>query len=243
MTLVDCLVRVEVFAAVLAVAGALFIWNGYRRVVWNKEWDANVSKVTIPEAMPSYDADDLMKFVRTAQRVTVRGEPALGYYADKILRKSDVGYAIGLTLITTYLWFRIAVWPTHPPDISWLSWLSFSWPSYLSWLGPAAYWLAPFFGAMAIAYGVADIAEDYKLADILWPKQHNKTDSDRYPLRVDRADAAAANMLTRIKMMSLFLSLIGGVLFYLISKLQSLAQRLSGHRGAGGTDGRVATTS
>jgi hypothetical protein len=57
---------------------------------------------------------------------------------------------------------------------------------------------------MAIIYGVADVAEDSKLASIL-----------RYSQTIDRAEVAATNMLTRLKMVSLTLSVLG-LGFYLI---------------------------
>jgi hypothetical protein len=55
---------------------------------------------------------------------------------------------------------------------------------------------------MSIAYGIADVAEDLKLASILG-----------HPDKIDPAEAAAANMLTRIKLTTISLSLTGLVLF------------------------------
>jgi hypothetical protein len=56
-------------------------------------------------------------------------------------------------------------------------------------------------GAMGIVYGAADIAEDIKLGTML---RHTK---------VDAAEAAAANVLTRIKMVTIALSIVGWLVF------------------------------
>jgi hypothetical protein len=72
---------------------------------------------------------------------------------------------------------------------------------------------------MAILYGIADVAEDLKLATIL-----------RHPQSIDRADAAATNMLTRIKITALILSVIGVLIFFAVAFLQMCAVRLGGRR-------------
>jgi hypothetical protein len=78
-------------------------------------------------------------------------------------------------------------------------------PSVWTWLT----WLAWPAAAMAIIYGVADITEDVKLAAIL-----------ARPTIIDPAEAIAVNMLTRVKMMTLGLSLVGLVIFGLTQILQ-----------------------
>jgi hypothetical protein len=78
-------------------------------------------------------------------------------------------------------------------------------PSVWTWLT----WLAWPAAAMAIIYGVADVTEDLKLAAIL-----------AHPAIIDPAEAVAVNMLTRVKMMTLSLSLVGLVIFALTQILQ-----------------------
>jgi hypothetical protein len=202
MSIVEVLTSLPFLVGLLVLAAAAFIWNGSRRIAWNREWkDRN-----IPEGMMVYGADELQTFVDAARSVTINRQPALAFYAEKILRGCDIAYAVALAAVTAYAWFRLA--------------LACSASAADSWIASTLVWFAPFFGAMAIAYAVADIAEDLKLASILWPKA-TKDNPDRYPDVIDRADAAAANMLTRIKMMSLGLSLIGYGLFKLLRLVQS----------------------
>ena len=72
---------------------------------------------------------------------------------------------------------------------------------------------------MAILYGIADVAEDLKLASIL-----------KHPQSIDRADAAAANMLTRIKITALIPSVIGVAIYLVISGAEMGAEKLLGRR-------------
>ena len=245
----------EVFWALLVLAAFAFIWNGVRRIVWE-----NATKgidVTIPESMPFYGARELGKFSSDLGSLQIEQQPAMRYYAEKLLRGSDIAFAIALATITAYVWFRLAV--AHAPRA----------PG--SWWSSGIVWLAPYCAAMAIAYGIADVAEDLKLASILWPKSqgHLPVEFDRAeagkfhraeaaefdPVEadefaraeakevdrveaaeidhiraagIDRAEAAAANMLTVLKMLTLTLSLVGFVLFILLRVLQSIAKGLSG---------------
>jgi hypothetical protein len=74
---------------------------------------------------------------------------------------------------------------------------------------------------MAICYGVADVAEDLKLASILNIRSGHL-------LRMDRAEVAAANALTRIKIVMLILSLIGGLIFAGLLLVQRLIKFVHG---------------
>jgi hypothetical protein len=207
----DWIASDEVLWGLLGLAALAFIWNGARRITWENA--TKDSRVRIPESVRYYGASELKEFSRILRHVQIEGQPALGYYAGKILRGSDIAYAIALATITAYVWFRLAIaYAPSAPE---------------SWLSSAVVWFAPYCGAMAIAYGVADVAEDLKLASILWPKAQDD-DEDRYPAEIDRAEAAAANMLTVIKMLTLLLSIIGFVLFLLLRLLQSIAKGLSG---------------
>jgi hypothetical protein len=215
MSIVECLTSLPFLAGLLVLAAAAFIWNGSRRIAWNRQWKGRSG--LMPERMAVYGAHELEAFVNVARSVTVNRQPALAFYAEKVLCGCDIAYAVALAAVTAYAWFRLAV-ACSPSAAD-------------SWIASALVWLAPFFGAMAIAYGVADIAEDLKLASILWPKA-TASNPDRYPDVIDRADAAAANMLTRIKMMSLGLSLIGYGLFCLLRLAQSGFERALGTKEA-----------
>jgi len=207
----DWIARDEVLWGLLGLAALAFIWNGARRITWENA--TKDSDVRIPESMPFYGASELKKFSKVLRPVRIEGQPALGYYAGKILRGSDIAYAIALATITAYVWFRLAIaYAPSAPE---------------SWLSSAVVWFAPYCGAMAIAYGVADVAEDLKLASILWPKVRGDNE-DRDATEIDRAEAAAANMLTVIKMLTLFLSIIGFVLFLLLRLLQSIVKGPAG---------------
>jgi hypothetical protein len=80
-------------------------------------------------------------------------------------------------------------------------------------------WAAFPCGAMAVLYGIADVSENLKLSTIL-----------RHWQKVDRADAAATNMLTRVKVVSISLSIIGGAIFLVISAAELIAERLTRRR-------------
>jgi hypothetical protein len=86
-------------------------------------------------------------------------------------------------------------------------------------------WLALPAGAMAILYGVADIAEDLKLGSLL-----------SNPDKIDPAEAFAANMLTRVKIVTLWLSLLGVLIYVPIRGAQWLLTKALARR----ADGEVA---
>jgi hypothetical protein len=67
-------------------------------------------------------------------------------------------------------------------------------------------WAALPLGAMGVLYGIADVAEDLKLSAIL-----------EHPDAIDQAETAATNILTRVKLVTICLSLIGAVIFLLYS--------------------------
>jgi hypothetical protein len=75
-------------------------------------------------------------------------------------------------------------------------------------------WIAVPCGAMALVYGAADVAEDLKLASILGHPE------------IDRAEATAANMLTRIKQVSLTLSVVGLAVFELVVSIELLVEKM-----------------
>jgi hypothetical protein len=156
--------------------------------------------VRLPEKQWNYEAQGLRDFVRD---VGGAGSAPLGKYM-KVLRFSDIWFAAALAGTTAYLWYWIAT--LEPPTL-------------LQWAYPYLAWLAPPLGAMALIYGISDVAEDLKLAHIL-------NDGDR----IDPAEAAAANMLTRIKIASLCASVIGLGLFVPIGWAHDVFARLRKQR-------------
>jgi hypothetical protein len=173
-------------------AAAVFVWNANRRAAMN----AVASDLEIPERLWTYDAADIEDFAKRAHPREVERREFLEFYATAVLRQSDLAYAVALSSITACIWFEIALTP-----------LSWAWLNWLAW--PAA--------AMAIIYGVADVAEDLKLAAMLGHWQ-----------RIDPAEAVALNMLTRIKMMTLALSIVGLAIFGLTQILQWALARKQG---------------
>lgn len=181
----------------LAVALAVFAWSTRNRIAWDaacEEREATNRNAEIPERRwrSPYDAFDLQNFARAIADLRVRRYRALEFYVSHILRRSDLCFAIALSLLTALFWAEVALSP-------------FAW----TWLK----WAALPLGAMAIVYGVADVAEDVKLAKILSHPQ------------IDRADAAAASALTRIKIVSLPLSMVGGAIFLVILVVEWIAKK------------------
>jgi hypothetical protein len=150
-------------------------------------------QVPFPEPRWNYEVGGLREFVDAVRR---REPGALEFYVEKVLGVSDRWFAVMLAGFTASLWLCVALLPP---------------PGWLEWAYPWLAWLAAPLGAMAILYGISDLAEDIKLVAIL-----------RHPGRIDPAEAAAANMLTRIKQASLGASLLGAAVFGVILVTQLL---------------------
>jgi hypothetical protein len=71
---------------------------------------------------------------------------------------------------------------------------------------------------MGVLYGIADVAEDTKLRGIL----------DDGRAIVDPAEAAAANALTRVKFTAIVLSVVGGLMFAVLTVADGLLSTLFG---------------
>ena len=183
--------RITLFVVLVVLA---FLWNGINRIRWELAWNASGHRgMPIPETRWTYNAQDIEEFAETAARAGL-----LDGYVKEILRRSDICFAIALAAITAFLWYLIAVTP--------MDWVFLN-------------WVALPLGAMAVLYGIADVAEDIKLAAILG---HGHA--------IDSAEVAATNMLTRLKMATLTLSVIGVAIFLVIRVLQALAVRMQGGR-------------
>jgi hypothetical protein len=186
----DWLVQILAALALLAIA-----WNVINRAAWDAEWkNSGYRNIRIPEQRWSYSAYDLEDFAKAAGQVSVDRVTALDFYVSRILHGSDICFAAALAAISAYVWYRVAVTPMPYEALN---------------------WVALPLGAMAILYGVADIAEDLKLAAIL-----------KHPKKVDRADAAATNMLTRIKLVAICLSLVGAAIYAIVAGIEFGVEKL-----------------
>jgi hypothetical protein len=182
----------------LGIALAVFAWNGRNRAEWSARWTAkSLGSIPIPERRWTYDAHDLEDFADAAKRAGMLDD----YIA--ILRGSDLCFAISLSAVTAFIWYQVAL---SPMPFAVLNWAALP------------------LGAMAILYGIADVAEDLKLATIL-----------RHPKSIDQADAAATNTLTRLKRATLMLSVVGALIFLVLAAIEDAASRLldRGNKGTG----------
>jgi hypothetical protein len=176
------------------VAVALLVWSIINRTRWALRWrTAGSANIDIPERRWTYDAQDLEDFARAAE-----GAHMLQFYVS-ILRGSDLGFAVATAAIAAYIWGRLAVTDMNFAVIN---------------------WAALPLGAMAVLYGIADVAENLKLSSIL-----------KHPEAIDQAEAAATNALTRIKRVTIILSIFGVIVFFVCAIAPALASRGSGpHR-------------
>jgi hypothetical protein len=185
-----------------------FFWGMWNRIKWDRAWyTPHTSGPPIPERCWTFDVQSLEKFVEHARHIQIGQSASLTFYVQSILKRSDIVFALALSVATVWISVAVivsaAVW-------EWLQWAAF----------PA--------GAMAILYGVADIAEDLKLAAILG-------DSSSHLKVFDRADVAAANMLTRIKIVALTLSVVGLAIFLVLLLVQSAIKLGLGTGASSGT--------
>ncbi len=149
-----------------------------------------------PERLWCYDEAYLDTFVEVAAKSTTSfGDRALLRYVRPALVWNDVAFAIALSLFSVLALLGIAPFLSRQP-----------WSSYLMLI----------FASMGVCYGVADVAEDWKLLTIL---------DNGAP--VDPTGAASANALTRVKLVTISISIIGGATFLLLSLVAKLSRRFS----------------
>jgi hypothetical protein len=140
-----------------------------------------------PERLLCYDANYLAVFAETASKqMTAFGDTALERYLRPTLLWNDVVFATLLGILTCLL---LAAVPSFCPG---------------PWVGCAAL-LAM---VMALTYTIVDIAEDWRLTQLLRPGLIPDARAVRFTL-----------YLTRIKMVSLALSVLGGVIFALLNAM------------------------
>jgi hypothetical protein len=177
------------------VAVALLIWSIINRTRWALGWRAaGNANIDIPERRWTYDAQDLEDFARAAE-----GAHMLRFYVS-ILRGPDLGFAVATAAIAAYIWGRLAL---TEMDCAFVNWAALP------------------LGAMAVLYGIADVAENLKLSSIL-----------KHPEAIDQAEAAATNTLTRIKRVTIILSIFGTIVFFICAIAPALAARRSSRQRA-----------
>ena len=74
-------------------------------------------------------------------------------------------------------------------------------------------------------YGVADVAEDLKLKSILKDWHGVAAGGTTEQIRVDGGEAAAANALTRIKIVTISLSIRGGAVFLIFTGIAAVVYK------------------
>ncbi len=165
----------------------------------------HVRRPVAPEVLWTYDEAYLERFAQAALHARTSHGSALHYYVQVILRRLDIPFAIGLGA------FAILV------DLALADTLSADYPVW----GRAA-----FIGAcMGLVYAAADIAEDLKLAAILGRAVRPGNDAVG---AIDAGEAAAANMLTRVKIVTLILSGAGVIVFLALAAVAAIVIRPPG---------------
>ena len=133
------------------------------------------------------------------------GSPALHYYVRAILRGLDLWFAVGLGAFVILA------------DVAIADALNTAYPLWAraAWIG----------ACMGLVYLAADVAEDLKLASIL---DRAAAGGDDAVAAVDAGEAAAANMLTRVKLVSITLSGVGIAVFLVLATLAAIVIRPPG---------------
>ncbi len=214
-----------VSAATFLIAGALFVLTSLRRRrldsmlrmyrprgeqgkvrklglfgPWTPEMPVALAE---PERRWTYDKDYLVEFLRTlylGSGAEAKPTDGLAFYRTAVL-PLDIAFAIAfsvfLALTSLLMTGLLSLWP-------WVTRLALS----------AA--------AVAILYGVADVSEDLKLVSILRHAERvfglptGEDAPETASALVDAAEADAANTLTRIKLLTITVSIILLVIFLLL---------------------------
>jgi hypothetical protein len=156
--------------------------------------------LAIPERLWTYDNFYLEEFARAARQTRLPdGRRAIDAYIGTTM-SSDIVFAAAMGLFVALFEFDVA--------------------TMLLPRCPALSGAVMFLACMGAVYGAADIAEDLKLISILKDWRTAASGDPEGHLRIDGGEAAAANALTRIKFVTISLSILGGavfVVFFLIA--------------------------
>lgn len=214
-----------------AVTAALFVATGRQRrrldaflgtgrtqqLGMFTEWSSSaMTALAVPERRWNYGQDYMIAFI-TAIAVPMpvpgnghRGASGdwLGFYAGAILNR-DIGFAAAFAAFIVAAAFAAATWMG-----------GYAWPMRT----------AIIVACMGIVYGAADIAEDLMLKRILDAAQRTLVARRAGKAVGEPADAAevdAANVLTRLKLLSLLLSGVGLIAFGVLVLADALAGKLA----------------
>ena len=160
-------------------------------------------RLVAPERLWTYDETYLERFAQAARHAKLpHHATALHAYTDGVLRLLDPIFALslaaGVVLVDLYVFFAVA-------------------EAYPSWARAA--WIA---ACMGVLYGVADVAEDRKLASLLRGAAQT---NDDLVAAIDPGEAAAANLLTRIKLVTIMLSVVGALFYGALTVLGAVVVR------------------
>lgn len=209
-----------------AFVAILFVWTALRRHRMDVALGAHgqqSARLKAPERLWTYDHAYIVGFLETlCRRAPANEVPSywLHYYSGPIL-VIDIVFAISFAafIVCGSLLIALALGPSP-----WL--LRFSFVT----------------AAMGVAYGFADVAEDLKLQSILrnaasvYAGRQTAAGDDPNYQETDIADAAevdSANVLTRIKIATIALSLVGLVSFIVLQGLAALAVASVGNTSGG----------
>jgi hypothetical protein len=149
---------------------------------------ARIPPFKVPERLKYYEADYLNAFKAAASLLPMpHGKTTLSLYIKPTLLWLDVWFAISLACFVALFWCGVREWFPQSPLIGVVS---------------------EFCLTMAVAYGIADVAEDLWLAKLL---------SQAGP--ISNGGAAVACKLTQLKFLTIFLSVVGGLMFVLLSTI------------------------
>jgi hypothetical protein len=192
-----------VFITLLGTTLCMAAWSFFRNQGLRKKIDSALRRagtetgntLLIPERRLRYDSTDIdcLKAVLSADHVG-GGATALELYVKPTLLWNDVVFAASLGLFTALFWFWVYSVVTPDPLLS---------------------RLAEFFSTMGLLHGLADVAEDLWLAQLL---------SQSSP--VSRSEAMLAQSLTRLKFLTIVLSLMGALMFAVFT---TIANRFPTH--------------
>jgi hypothetical protein len=152
-----------------------------------------------PEKLWTYDEEYVERFVRATAYAQASGRI-----------ESPLVLYVTFSLRRWDLWFAIAL-------MICTAMIDFGWSCALLVAHPTASRIVLLAACMGILYGVSDIAEDLKLAGIL---------DD--PGQIDAGEVAAANFLTRMKLVTLVLSGAGVAIFGILSGVAIVISNLPG---------------
>ena len=201
----------------------LFVWTALRRhkmdLALTFEGTQSSEFVTVPERRWTYDHDYMVRFLEAlCRRSQGKGSDWLEYYAGPIL-KLDIAFAVSFAAFIVLASLLLALYLGASP-----------------WLLRASFVTS----AMGIVYGFADVAEDLKLQGILrnaasiYARKISDTPDELQTSLADAAEVDAANGLTRMKMATIALSLVGAVAFVVLQEVAAAVIFLVSNRPSGG---------